>query len=200
MIKHAEFANPVLSEAEARSLLSPHFGPLVKCVRDAWAQWESYPHRHALDARARAAFMSAFFSHRARAVFPDFSDSGNTFFLYFGNEAKLRLKKLKSNGTYSNIMTGRQLRLLRQMNIPGILPGTYLTLGYQLDFSEQSIAHIGVTLQSGKQVVYRIDLDEASSASSATPVFPQTPVAPSASPRVKPRKSVEVKRPERHQK
>src|SRR5713101_6975496 len=128
MLKLSEFANPVLSEKEARQIFAPYYEKLLGCINGAWRQWESCPQRHALDARTRASFISSFFRHLAKAAFASdsndsrvsFSESSNSFFLYIGSDAKLRLKKLKANGRYSNIMTARQLRLMKQMNIPGI--------------------------------------------------------------------------------
>ncbi len=92
-------------------------------------------------------------------------------------------------------MTGRQLRLMKQMNIPGFLPGTYLTIGYQLDDLQQKIQHRRITLQSHRAVIYAIDLDEAASAAppSTVSVMPQTPPIPNG-PRARARKEVASKK------
>jgi hypothetical protein len=194
MIKHPDFANPVLSKEEAREVFSPYVEKFRKVISDTWHQWETCPQRHALDARARASFISSFFRHFAKSAFAGdtrvtYTENGNSFFLYVGKDAKVRLKKLRANGTYSNIMTGRQLRLIKQMDIPGMLPGTYLTIGYQLDDSQQKIRHKKITLQSYRGIIYSIDLDDASTASSAAPiaVMPQIPPQ-SNSPRARARK------------
>jgi len=181
MLKHPEFANPVLSEKEARDLFAPYASKIVALMNSAWRQWENCPQRIMLDARARASFLSSVFRHEAKVAFVgdsniSFTEKGNSFFLYLGSEAKARFKKLKPNGEYSNIMTGLQLKLMKQMNIPNILPGTYLTIGYQLDPLQQKIQSRKITLQSSKGVIYMIDLDQAASASApSVTVMPQAP-------------------------
>jgi len=155
-------------------------------MNGAWEEWEKLSSRHMLDARARAAFLNSVIIHRAKTAFTDdpyvtFTQAQGSFFLHFGTEIKVRFKKLKPNGTYSNIMTRQQLRLMYQKNIPGILPGTYLTVGYILDKLQQEIQQHKITLQNRKTVIYAIDLDEA--ASSATPrtrvaPMPLTPAVP----------------------
>jgi hypothetical protein len=206
MINLPEFANPVLSEKEARRIFAPYYEKLIGCINGAWEQWEVCPQRHALDARTRASFISSLFRHLAKAAFNNdldsnvsHSDSGNSFFLYIGIDAKARLKKLKPNGRYSNIMTGRQLMLMKQMNIPGILPGTYFTIGYQLDDLQQRIQRRKITLQSSKGIIYSIDLDDAVSAAPAAgvSVMPQTPPSSTGS-RARARKEVASTRKKRY--
>lgn len=194
MLKHPDFANPVLSEKEARELFAPYASKIVALMNSAWRQWESCPQRTMLDARTRASFLSSVFRHEAKAAFStdpnvSFTEKRNSFFLYLGTEAKARFKKLKPNGKYSNVMTGLQLKLMKQMNIPNILPGTYLTIGYHLDPLQQTMQSRKITLQSTKSVIYSIDLDQAASATAppSVTIMPQAPPQPNA-PRARVRK------------
>jgi hypothetical protein len=194
MLTLPEFANPVLSEQETRNLFGPYAARLIAVKDKIWAQWLGCPQRTMLDARTRASFLSALFWHEVKGSFegdPNIhvTHNGGSIFLYIGTEAKTRLKKLKTDGTYSNIMTRTQLNLIKQMNMP-FMPGTYLTIGYQLDPLEQRIASLRITLQSTKGVVYAIDLDEmAASSSSAPAVTPMPQVPPQTNaPRARARK------------
>jgi hypothetical protein len=149
--------------------------------------------------RARASFVNAAIVYRAKAAFaglePDvkFTATGNSFFLYIGDHIKIRFKKFTDDGRYSNLMTGRQIALLEQQNnIPGIVPGTYLTVGYQLDKLQQSIQCRMVTLQLKKGIEYFIDLDEEVASMNKVTAMPSVPppMAPPAKRRVKPRTNV----------
>src|SRR5713226_6105513 len=102
MLRLPEFANPVLSEKEAREIFAPYNDKLLRCINGAWRQWENYDRRDTLDARTRASFISSVFRYRAKAAFADdpnvsFTEQANSFFLYIGKDAKIRLKKLKAN-------------------------------------------------------------------------------------------------------
>jgi hypothetical protein len=196
MLNHPEFANPVLSEEETRSLFAPHAPTIAALINRVWKQWESCPQRSMLDARTRASFLSSLFRHEIKNVFGGsdksgvhFTEDGNSFFLYFGDQAKMRFKKLDANGKYSNIMTRVQLQLIKQVNMP-FMPGTYLTIGYQLDALQQGILSKKITLQSRSGVVYAIDLDELASASGKAPnVTPMPQVPPQIdAPRARARK------------
>jgi hypothetical protein len=192
MLNHPDFANPVLSEEEARNLFTPYAGKVTAVINKVWKEWESCPQRAMLDARTRASFLNALFWNEVKGIFggdPNIrvTQNGNSVFLYIGTQAKTRFKKLKPNGTYSNIMTGTQLRLMKQIHMP-FMPGTYLTIGYQLDPLQQQIASRKITLQSSRGVIYAIDLDQIASAG-ATNVTPMPQVPPQTNaPRARARK------------
>lgn len=166
MLNLPELANPVASPDEAKSCLKPYYRTFKKCIDDGWQQLVEYPKRHTLDPRAQACFVNSAIVHNALAAFSGLEGvkpvkGGNTFFLYIGAEIKTRFKKLDRRGTYRNFPTDRQMMLLtQQRNIPGILPGTYLTLGWILDRLQQQIVRHLITLQVGKKVFYEIDIDE----------------------------------------
>lgn len=195
MLNVPGLANPVLSSDEAKRQLQPYFEKFIECINGAWKQWIEYPLRHTLDNRARASFIYAATVYRAKATFSGlepflkFTSTGNSFFLYVGDHVKLRFKKLCADGTYSNLMTRRQIALQLQQNIPGMLPGTYLTVGYKLDKLQQNIQERMVTLQVNNTIKYFIDLDEEVASGDSGKITPMSP-APSPSParrRVKPR-------------
>ncbi|MDT8068442.1 MAG: hypothetical protein ROO76_09790 [Terriglobia bacterium] len=174
MINHPHLANSILTEAEAKALLKPYFPTIKKCIDDAWDEWLALDKRHRFDKRARAAFLHSMITHNALAAFAKHEDAktvpGNgTFWLYIGDHIKSRFKKLDRNRRYRNYPTNTQLKLEIQGNIPGVLPGTYLTLGYLLDPLEQKVAHHLVTLQIRKKILYAIDID-AELASATVPV------------------------------
>lgn len=182
MLTHPDFANPVLSEEEARNLFAPYAAKIVAAIIRVWAEWEICPQRAMLDARTRASFLNALFWHEIKRIFdgdPNIhvTQNGNSIFMYVGTQAKMRFKKLKPNGMYSNIMTRVQLQLIRQVNMP-FMPGTYLTIGYQLDDLQQGILSKKITLQSRSGVVYAIDLDELASASGTAPNVTPMPQVP----------------------
>lgn len=197
MLNIPEFANPILSKEEATDFLRPHFPDFVKIEDGAWQEWMDLPNRHKLDNRARANNVHCFIVHRALDEFSKTAGTkairgGNTFWLHIGDHIKTRFKKLDRKKLYRNYPTATQLKLAFQGNIPGILPGTYLTLGYLLDDLEQKIERHLVTLQIGKRIVYEIDID-AELGAKATPVvaMPVVPVQPTAPVRrVRPRRGV----------
>lgn len=192
MLNLPGLANPVLSYDESKQQLSPYFEKFIECINGAWKQWMEYPLRHTLDNRARASFVNAAIVYRAKAEFSGlepfakFTVTGNSFFLYVGDHVKLRFKKFSPDGTYSNLMTGRQIALQLQKNIPGMLPGTYLTVGYQLDKLQQNIKARMVTLQVKNKIEYFIDLDEeVASGSNKIAAMPPMPSPSPARRRVK---------------
>ena len=194
MLNQPEFANPILSKEEATETLRPYFSDFRKIEDDAWGEWLAYHKRHKLDNRARAAFIHCFLVELALEKFSKRKGTkavrgGNTFWLYIGDHIKTRFKKLDRKKLYRNYPTRTQLKLALQGNIPGILPGTYLTLGYLLDELEQAIERHLVTLQMGKKVIYEIDID-AELAQTTAPVVPMpTPAAPPTTERrVRPRR------------
>jgi hypothetical protein len=134
MLNLPEFANPILSKEEAAGLLRPYFSEFRKIEDEAWQEWMDLPNRHKLDNRARANAVHCFIVHRALERFAKIKGTkpvrgGNTFWLYIGEHIKTRFKKLDRDKLYRNYPTAIQLKLALQGNIPGILPGTYLTLG-----------------------------------------------------------------------
>jgi hypothetical protein len=198
MLNLSEFANPILSKQEATELLHPHFAEIRQCMDEAWQEWLATPSRHKLDNRARAANVHCFIVHGALEKFLKKHGTkpvrtGNSFWLYIDDHIRARFKKLDHKRRYRNYPTAAQLQLAFQGNIPGILPGTYLTLGYQLDTLQQAIAAHVVTLQMGKKIIYEIDID-AELGATATPVVPMPtpkPVQPAATERrVRPRRGV----------
>jgi hypothetical protein len=196
MLNLPELANPVLSCEESKQQLNPYFLKFIECINGAWKQWSDYSLRHTMDNRARASMVNAAIVYRAKAAFaglaPEvkFTATGNSFFLYIGDHIKIRFKKFTADGRYSNLMTGRQIALLQQQsNIPGVLPGTYLTVGYQLDKLEQNIQSRMVTLQVKKTIKYFIDLDEEVASISKVTAMPPMPIPAPAKRRVKPRKA-----------
>jgi hypothetical protein len=195
MLNLPELANPVLSKEEAADLLRPFFSGFRDIIDEAWQEWMELPNRHKLDNRARANAVHCFIVHRALEKYSKSKSAkavrgGNTFWLYFGDHIKARFKKLDGKLLYRNYPTGNQLKLELQGNIPGILPGTYLTLGYVLDELEQSVARHLVTLQVRKRVIYEIDMDAELGATGTTVVPMPAPVLPSAPQerRVRPRR------------
>lgn len=196
MLNLPEFANEILSKEEASELLRPHFADIRQSMDEAWQEWLATPNRHKLDNRARAANMHCFIVHNALEKFLKKHGAkpvrtGNSFWLYIDEHIKARFKKLDDNKRYRNYPTATQLQLAFQGNIPGILPGTYLTLGYQLDKLEQSIAHHLVTLQIGKKVIYEIDIDAELGAAGTSVVPMPAPIQPAPpARRVRPRRGV----------
>ncbi|MGB9119396.1 MAG: hypothetical protein WCE73_02145 [Candidatus Angelobacter sp.] len=174
-------ANPVVSLEEAKASLRPHYRTLKNCIDDGYQQLVEYPKRHTLDARAQACFANSAIVHNALAAFSSVDGvkpikGGNTFFIVIGAEINARFKKLDGRKRYRNLMTTRQLQLQQQCHIPGILPGTYLTLGYVSDPLQQRIARHLVTLQVGKKVHYEIDIDEE--LAGTVPLVMTMPVTP----------------------
>lgn len=196
MLNLPELANPVLSKEESADLLRPLFSDFRRIIDDAWQEWMELVTRHPrVDKRARAATIHCFIVHRALEKFSKTKGTkavrgGGTLWLYISDQIKARFKKLDGKLLYRNYPTATQLKLELQGNIPGILPGTYLTLGYVLDDLEQSVARHLVTLQVRKRVIYEIDMD-AELGATGTPVVPMpAPVLPSAPQerRVRPRR------------
>jgi hypothetical protein len=194
MLNQPELASPILSKEEAVELLRPHFADFRNIEDGAWQKWMSLPERHKLDSRARANIVHCLIVNMALERFSKVKGTkpvrgGNTFWLYIGDHIKTRFKKLDRKKLYRNYPTRTQLKLALQGNIPGILPGTYLTLGYLLDDLEQTIEQHLVTLQVGKRVIYEIDID-AELGQAVTPVVPMpTPIAPATTERrVRPRR------------
>lgn len=185
MLNLPELANPVLSKEEAANLLRPFFSDFRQIIDDAWQEWMEITNRHKLDNRARAGAVHCLIAHRALERFSRTKGAkavrgGGTLWLYIGEHIKTRFKKLDEKLLYRNYPTATQLQLELQGNIPGILPGTYLTLGYVLDDLQQSVARHLVTLQVRKRVVYEIEMDAELGATGTTvvpmpvPVFPPT--------------------------
>jgi hypothetical protein len=199
MLNQPELANPILSKEEAANLLRPHFADFRSIEDGAWQKWMSLTERHKLDNRARANIVHCFIVDMALEKFSKVKGTkavrgGNTFWLYIGDHIKTRFKKLDRKKLYRNYPTLTQLKLALQGNIPGILPGTYLTLGYLLDDLEQNIEQHLVTLQIGKRVIYEIDIDAELGQTSVPVVRMPTPAPqPAAERRVRPRRSVAAK-------
>ena len=191
MFKHPELANPVVTLEEAKSALTPYYEIAVRCIDDGYQQLVDDPKRHTLDARAQACVANSAIVHRAATAFSGLANvkphkGGNTFFIFFGAEIKARFKKLDAKKRYKNLMTKRQMQLQTQCHIPGILPGTYLTLGYAPDKLQQKIERHLITLQIGKNVYYEIDIDEE--LAGTVPQVTTMPITPTQGTSAKPRR------------
>lgn len=155
----------MLTKPEAEKKLAPHVETLRKCICDGWAAWQThYASRHfVLDGRARAAIVYCEIIHLAKALFSDVLDvkiarKGSMYVLFIGNDIVLRFKKLK-NGVPRNVSTRQQRLFCMQLPIPGMLPGTYVTAGYELNNLEQAISKTLVVARLGDEKVWSLDLD-----------------------------------------
>lgn len=155
----------MLTKLEAEKDLAPHLETLRGCINDGWIAWQThYSSRHViLDARARAAIVYCEIIHSAKTCFPEGGDvkivpKGSMYVLFIGDDIVLRFKKLK-NGVPRNIPTEQQRLFRMQLPIPGILPGTYLSAGYELDALEQAISKTLVVARLGNHQVWSLDLN-----------------------------------------
>jgi hypothetical protein len=193
MINVPHFANPVMSLVEAKAVLKPYYATVRQCIDDGWRQWMEYPLQHTMDSRARACFVNSAIVYNAKKALHAEDDvkietGGNTTFFVIGAELKTRFKMLHGKKlTYSNYPTMRQMLLLtQQYNIPGILPGTYLTIGWTLDSLKQNITRHLITLQAGDSPYYTIDLDKE--LVSALPAIAAMPAIQPSTETAKPRR------------
>ena len=154
----------MLRKEQAEKILKPHYEKLKQSLDGGWESWQEYykPRHHVLDARARAAIVYCEVIDRAKTLFADvavakFIKKRGMHLLYIGNEIVLRFKKLRK-GAPSNVRTRQQTLFQMQRTIPGVLPGTYASAGYQLDQIEQAIDKTMVVCQLDGESVWAIDL------------------------------------------
>jgi hypothetical protein len=185
----ASAAAPLLSRASALSLLQPYLETLNECIDGGWSAWKKdYAHKvHILDARSRAAIVYAEIFHRAVASFQQLEGvkvliRPGSLMIYIGEDITLRFKKMRTDGRCSNIRTVIQRRFLAQFQLPGMLDGTLVHAGYQLDDLQQDIVRKAIVCQLGKQVLWDIDISGTPAELVAMP-----PIEPTEKPSVEPR-------------
>jgi len=84
---------------------------------------------------------------------------------------------MKRSGRCSNIRTVIQRRFLAQLQLPGMLDGTLVHAGYELDDLQQNVIRKAVVCQLGKEVVWDIEITGASAELVSMPsVVPATPL------------------------
>ena len=161
-------ANPILTREEAREILEPHLLTFRDCIDGGWNAWkEHYKDRaHILDPRARAAIVYCEIRELAKAAF-DGKDGvkivvkRSMFLLYIGEHIVLRFKKFRADGRCSNVRTKQQALFSAQLNIDGILPGTYVNAGYTLDNLQAEVEKILINCQLGARILWTIRPGEA---------------------------------------
>jgi hypothetical protein len=184
------YAGRMLTKREAENCLSPHYRTLKKCLDGGWEAWhEYYSHRHVvLDARARAAIVYCEIINLAKTLFAE-SDvkvvrKRAMYVLYIGDDIVLRFKKLR-NGAPSNVPTGQQRLFHKQEPIPGILPGTFVSAGYELDRIERAIARTLVVARLDGKEVWSLDLNISGGDQGVVEVMPIAPTSPTKTRRVR---------------
>ena len=156
----------LLSRERAEILLQPYIDLLNQCIDEGWEAWKTdYSHKsHILDARARAANVYCEIVYRAKNAFAPLEgvvvkQRQGSLTIFIGEEITLRFKKIKRNGRCNNIMTRIQTLFLAQLQLPGMLDGTMLHAGYQLDDVQQEIVRKAVVCQLDKEVLWQIQLN-----------------------------------------
>jgi hypothetical protein len=179
----------MLTKPQAENVLRPHCTVLKRVLDGGFKAWhEHYKHRHPiLDSRARAAIVYCEIVDLAKALFADCSDvkivrKGAMYLFYIADDIVLRFKKLR-NGKPSNIRTKQQRIFQRQSSIPGFLPGTIVSAGYELDQLEQTIEKTLVVAQLNGKSVWSLDLNVGEDEGKIT-VMPTVPKEPLQSSRV----------------
>lgn len=167
----------MLTQIEADKQFSPHVEILRRCIHDAWEQWQTfYAGRHfVLDSRARAAIVYCEIIHLAKTLFAQapgvkIARKGSMTILFIGDDIVLRFKKLK-NGVPRNIRTEQQNLFRMQLPIPGILPGTYVSAGYELDELEQAISKTLIVARLGDEQIWSLDLGISGESIEIMPTF-----------------------------
>jgi hypothetical protein len=185
LIANTTFATPsLLSREGALNLLEPYLEILNQCIDGGWSAWKKdYAHKsHILDARSRAAIVYAEIFHQALKSFQGLPgvkilQRPGSLMVYIGDEITLRFKKMKRSGRCSNIRTGIQRRLLAQLQLPGMLDGTLVHAGYELDDLQQNVIRKAVVCQLGKEILWDIEITGASAELvSMPPVVPAAPL------------------------
>jgi len=155
----------MITKTKAEKLLEPYLPKLKECLDGGWTAWNRHyrDRHHVLDSRARASIVYCEIIDRAKNLFADDPDvtihrKGTTYLLNVGNQIVLRFKKLK-NGRPSNVRTRQQTLFEMQYVIPGVLPATIATAGYELDRIEQAIYKTMVLCQMSGEMLWSIDLN-----------------------------------------
>lgn len=190
LIANPTFASPsLLSREGALNLLEPYLEILNQCIDGGWSAWKKdYAHKsHILDARSRAAIVYAEIFHRALQSFQGLPGvkvllRPGSLMIFIGEEITLRFKKMRRSGRCSNIRTVIQRRFLAQLQLPGMLDGTLVHAGYELDDLQQNLIRKAVVCQLGKEVLWDIEITGASAELVSMP-----PVEPADQPSVQPR-------------
>ncbi|MFF8511676.1 hypothetical protein ACF064_26710 [Streptomyces sp. NPDC015492] len=158
----------LITEAEARTLLRPHFGALRACFEGAWNDWqelESELVRKAPKFRttSRANLMYDLLVARLQHAFEDtpgvsFNSNPGFLALTFGDRLVVRFKKFRSKQLkVSQIMTLQQRRLSRQELDLGINATTVIA-GYLLDALGTELKKLAVVCPLNGENVWEIDL------------------------------------------
>ncbi|WP_058188294.1 hypothetical protein [Terracidiphilus gabretensis] len=179
----------LITEEQAESVLQPYFDTLNRCIDDGWEAWKKdyAPMHHKLDARARAAIVFCEIAHRAENAFFELANvkvlrRTGTITIFIGEQITLRFKKMGKKGRCSNIITKTQALFLAQLQLPGMLDGTLVHAGYELDALQQEIVRKAVVCQLDNQVLWQIQI--AGPAAMLIVMPPQsTPPIPSSEPR-----------------
>lgn len=155
----------LLSKEQAVDLLRPYLAILNKCIDDGWAAWKThYAHRaHVLDGRPRAAIVYAEIVACALKAFQGLEGvtvkpSRGSLMIYIGDDITLRFKKMRRNGRCSNIKTVIQLKFLAQLKLPGMIDGTLVHAGYELDTLQQNVVRKAIVCQLNQKVLWDIEL------------------------------------------
>jgi len=158
-------AASLLSKEQAQALLQPYLEILNQCIDDGWSAWKThYSHRsHVLDGRPRAAIVYAEIVNRALETFQ--GQDGvkvvrrqGSLMIYIGEDVTIRFKKIRKDGRCSNIKTVTQIRFLAQLQLPGMVDGTLVHAGYQLDDLQQNIVRKAIVCQLNERVLWDIEL------------------------------------------
>lgn len=132
----------ILTREEAQELLSPFFAdcfiPAIQAGLNKFAGLTA-DQRTDMTARTKASilndYVAADLEHRIREEELDIQvneDCGFKLFV-FGERAALRIKKVDRQSNSKNIQTEQQRRMELQLELPGVIKATYVTLGYHLD-------------------------------------------------------------------
>jgi len=155
----------LLTRVQALAFLQPYLEILNRCIDDGWSAWRThYAHRsHVLDGRPRAAIVYAEIAHRALGAFQGLEGvkavpGRGSLMIYIGEGVTLRFKKMRHDGRCSNIKTVTQLKLLAQLKLPGMVDGTLVHAGYQLDSLQQNVVRKAIVCQLNQRVLWDIEL------------------------------------------
>jgi hypothetical protein len=155
----------LLSKEQALALLQPYLKILNQCIDDGWSAWKThYSHRsHILDGRPRAAIVYAEIVNRALEVFQGLEGvkivrHPGSLMIYIGDDITIRFKKIRKDGRCSNIKTVTQIRFLAQLQLPGMVDGTLVHAGYQLDDLQQNVVRKAIVCQLYEKVLWDIEL------------------------------------------
>lgn len=151
----------ILTRDEALKLLGPHFAdcfiPAIQAGLNKYAGL-SADQRADMTARTKANilndYVGADLERRIKEEELDAQvnyDCGFRMFV-FGERAALRVKKVDSHSNSKNIQTKQQQRLELQLELPGVVKATYVTLGYHLDALWDKVLWVKVICRSnGRQ-------------------------------------------------